>query len=503
MVTTDTNRKNELNQSINSKRDALNKYMEKYANTKLDSFEVDVLKKYKVNSTLAQKEKGDVLNLALANKDAESYAEYNKSVSSLNEKISKNLSDLASYNIKSADQLNQKNKANYNEAVVIIIGVLLLALIVVFSVSIFVTNLIAKPIKNMESYIKEIAEGDLSEETLVKARKSKMYSDEIGKLGNSIIDMRHKLYNLLSKVSEASEQIAASSQELNANTEESSRGIEETAKAVNTIASEIETQLNTIVYTSSVIQQMSENTHQVAINTTDTAKVANKALAATDEGGKAISITKEQMNNIESIVNKLDDVIKILGDRSSEIGQIVEVISGIAEETNLLALNAAIEAARAGEQGKGFAVVAEEVRKLAESSKESTGKISMLIGHIQQNTDNAVSAMKEGTNQVRIGKEVVEKAGQSFEDISKLVHEIASKIQEVATASESIVEGSHQIVSSMNKVNEISKEVCSHSQTIDVSVQEETASMYEIASSSEGLAKIGEELMEELNKFKL
>jgi methyl-accepting chemotaxis protein len=304
-------------------------------------------------------------------------------------------------------------------------------------------------------------------------------------------------------VSEASEQIGASSEELNANAEESSKRIEETAKSVNVIANGIENQVNTVKDTSYVIKQMSGSTHQVAANTTETAKVAKKALQATNEGGKAIDITKEQMNNIETTVVKLDDVIKILGDRSNEIIQIVEAISGIAEQTNLLALNAAIEAARAGEQGKGFAVVAEEVRQLSESSKESTEKISILISHIQKDTGNAVSAMNEGTNQVKIGMEVVHKAGQAFEDISIAVNEITSKIHEVETASESIAYGSEQVVSSMNKVDDISADVSSQSQVISASIEEQTSAMHEIATSSQSLAKIGENLMSEVSKFKL
>lgn len=503
MATTDVLVKNELKESISKKEDALNKYINEYANTQLDQFEIDTLKQFKDNSAKAEKVKNDVLSLTFANKNEEAYASYKKNLSSLNQKIEKNISDLTKYNVNSADQLYQENQANYKKSTYIAAGVVLMALLIVLIVSIFITYLIAKPIQSFERYIGEVALGDLREETLEKARDVKLYNDEIGKLGYSIIYMRQKLWELLSKVFEISEQIAASSQEFNASSQESSRGIEETAKSVNTIAEGIETQFNTVINTSNVIHKMSISIQQVANNTIDTAKAAEKTLQATNEGGKGINIAKDQMNNIEKIVIKLDGVIKILGQRSNEIGQIVEAISGIAEQTNLLALNAAIEAARAGEQGRGFAVVAEEVRKLAESSKQSTGKISTLISQIQYDTENAVSAMNEGTKQVRIGKQAVEIVGESFEDISKLVQEITSQIQEVATASESIASGNQQVVSSMEKVDEISKDVSSQSQAIAASVEEQTAAMQEITSSSEGLVKIGENLMTEILKFKL
>lgn len=503
MATSDVLVKNELKESINNKKNALNQYVNEYANTKLDPFEIDTLKQFKDNSEKVEKVENDVLSLALANKNKEAYTLYNKDLSSLNQKIEKNISDLTKYNVKSADQLDQENQANYKKSTYIVVGVVLLALLIVLIVSIFITDLIAKPIQSLERYIEMVALGDLREGNLEKTREVKLYNDEIGKLGYSIIYMRQKLWQLVSKVYEVSEQIAASSQEFKANSEKSYKGIEETAKSVNTIAEGIEIQFNTVIDTSNVIKQMSIRIKQVAKNTIDAAKVAEKTLQVTNEGGKDINIAKDQMNNIEEVVTKLDDVIEILVQRSNEIGQIVEVISGIAEQTNLLALNAAIEAARAGEQGRGFTVVAEEVRKLAERSKQLTGKISALIGQIQDDTTNAVSAMYEGTKQVKIGMEVVENVGQSFEDISKLVLEITSQMRESAIASESITSGNQQVVSYMEKVDEISKETSSQSQAIAANVEEQTAAMQEITSASEELTKIGEILMTEISKFKL
>lgn len=146
-----------------------------------------------------------------------------------------------------------------------------------------------------------------------------------------------------------------------------------------------------------------------------------------------------------------------MGERSKEIGQIVDTISGIAGQTNLLALNAAIEAARAGEQGRGFAVVAEEVRKLAEQSQEAAKKIAELIGEIQGDTDKAVIAMNEGTREVKTGAEVVNVAGAAFREIAEMVTQVSGQVKEISAALQQMASGSRQVASSVKKIDELSR----------------------------------------------
>jgi len=163
------------------------------------------------------------------------------------------------------------------------------------------------------------------------------------------------------------------------------------------------------------------------------------------------------MHRIRSTVQGTSKKIKSLGERSMEIGKIVEVINDIAAQTNLLALNAAIEAARAGEQGRGFAVVADEIRKLAERSSKATKEIANLIKGIQVETNEAVTAMENGTRDVEDGTVLADTAGAALKSIEGVVSKAASLIHGISVAAKQQVEGAVGVVSSMETISNVSK----------------------------------------------
>ncbi|MDR3560648.1 MAG: methyl-accepting chemotaxis protein, partial [Negativicutes bacterium] len=275
------------------------------------------------------------------------------------------------------------------------------------------------------------------------------------------------------------------------------------AIVIGEVATGAEKQLKAVDDTADVVGQMSAGIQQIAANANSVAGTSAQSAEAAQEGSKAVEKAITQMSQIEDTVTRSAQVVSKLGERSKEIGTIVDTIAGIAGQTNLLALNAAIEAARAGEQGRGFAVVAEEVRKLAEQSQDAAKQIASLIGEIQKDTDSAVVAMTEGTKEVRVGSEVVQDAGKTFQDIFAAFNQVTGQIREISAAIEELAGGSQQIVSSVREIDSISKGATSQAQTVSAATEEQSATMEEIAASSQALARMAEELTQAVSRFKI
>lgn len=346
--------------------------------------------------------------------------------------------------------------------------------------------------------LNEVATGNLSmKEYKINA------NDEIGQIGIALNSMVKNLRELISMVAHSSQQVAASSEELTANSEQSAQAAQQVAVTITETAHGAERQSIAVANALTQIEQVAIGNKQGAENASNSIDISDKAIQAIKQGNIAVETVISQMSNIQTTVNSSADVITRLGERSKEIGQIVETISNIAGQTNLLALNAAIEAARAGEQGKGFAVVAEEVRKLAEQSADAAKQIAGLITGIQGSTDKAVIAMNEGTKEVAEGSKLADKAGQSFNAIEKYTNEVAEISKGAAVGLAKLAESSQQVLSLIRDIDTASKDISGQSQTVSAATEEQSASMQEIASASEGLAKMAQELQETINKFKL
>jgi len=498
MLMNDNGRKNEQKKDIEVQAEKFNKNLSEYEKTKLDPFEVEALPKIKEVMQKYRQERELSINLAMQNRNAEAYAVYEDRVRPLMDEFQQNLIELSEYNVKSANAINEQNEIDMEHSKNILFAIVAGVFLILVLSGLYITKMITKPLNLMVVLCKELAAGDFRKKDRLFVRK-----DEIGQLADALVDMGNSLRGLMKNVNESSEQLAASSEELTASADQSAQAANQVAGSITEVAKGAERQLNVAHDTSAVVQQMSAGIEQVSANANEVAGQSAQAADKAKEGNKSVDKAVVQMAHIEQTVIASAQVVAKLGDRSKEIGQIVDTIAGIAGQTNLLALNAAIEAARAGEQGRGFAVVAEEVRKLAEQSQDAAKQIATLIGEIQSETDQAVVAMNNGTREVKLGAEVVNASGQSFQEITGLVMQVSGQVKEISAAIEQMASGSQQIVESVKQIDELSKTASGEAQTVSAATEEQSASMEEIASSSQALANLAQNLRQAVSKFQV
>ncbi|GMA98026.1 methyl-accepting chemotaxis protein [Pelosinus sp. IPA-1] len=403
-----------------------------------------------------------------------------------------------SYNWGIITYLPKKEILDQIEHSLLVMSVLiLLAVLIAAGTAIYVAKGMAKPLNELVQVADEIASGNLSKKVQVRGVA------EVNRLAVSLDKMREDLHNIILDIMSSAEQVSAASEQLTASADQSAQATQLVANTICQLAQGADQQVGTINTTSSVVQKMSAGIQEVSTNASSVNIISEQAATAAQRGGKSVKAVMQQMDIIERTVVNSAEVVTKLGERSLKIGQIVETISSIAGQTNLLALNAAIEAARAGEQGRGFAVVAEEVRKLAEQSQEATKQIGELIIEVQTETNKAVVAMNDGTREVKIGGEVVNTAGQAFQEIVELVEGVSGQFKSILSAMQQMSDESQQIVGAVYDIDKISREAAGHTQTVSATTEEHAASVQEIAESSQSLVKMAETLQNTVAKFKL
>lgn len=372
-----------------------------------------------------------------------------------------------------------------------IAGVLLVA------ITYFLLKYMLKNIQPMSEMIKQIASGDLTQELNIES------NDELGQVSNDLNDMLQNLRNFIGVVQENSEQVAASSQQLNVSTDQTAEAAQVVAGTVDTVTQSTLQQIERTKEASDTVSTMSDTFKTVALDSDNVATRAVLAVEKAENGGVAVASAKSQMDTINETVHTTASIISKLGERSTEIGQIVDTISGISSQTNLLALNASIEASRAGESGKSFAVVANEVRKLAEQSNEAAEQIANLITEIQTDTEEAVHSIQEGTEEVEKGSEVVETAGTTFTEITSIVEEVSEQMNRISTSIQELSAGTEHIVTIIDDVDGLAHSAQEEFENVAAATEEQTATLEEIASASRSSSERALELQDEISRFKI
>ncbi len=341
--------------------------------------------------------------------------------------------------------------------------ILVIALILSVAVSMIMKALILSPITRTVDVIEAVAEGDLTKRIDVTSQ------DEIGEMARHFNAFADKLQNAITHVAESSNEVSSAANTLDGATEQMAAGVDEAAMQVNTVAAASE--------------EMSKTSSEIAQNCVAAVRSAELAGESVNTGETIIQATIAVMNRISNRVTESAGIIRSLGTRSDQIGEIVGLINDVADQTNLLALNAAIEAARAGEHGRGFAVVADEVRKLAERTGHATGEISDTIHAMQVETKKAVSSMEEGVSEVGVGTSEAAKSGEALRDILLQINKVTGEINQIAVASEEETATTNEIATSIQRISEVMQGTAQK-------IQENSSASSQLASLSKGLQSL-------------
>jgi methyl-accepting chemotaxis protein len=359
----------------------------------------------------------------------------------------------------------QFNNAQYANIIAFIVLVFLL-----LAASYWVMNRsLFKPLAQFRKDMSRCAEGDLTIHVTPHGLRD---TQELG------ADLKHlvtSLHTQMNNIGDNSEQLSAAAEELSVITAQTNTGIQQQQSETDQLA----TAMNEM---SATVQEVAQNAEIAAASTENTTSRAN-------EGKRMVSETMDAIEALANDIQSASDVIQELNTHSESIGSVVEVIRGIAEQTNLLALNAAIEAARAGEQGRGFAVVADEVRTLASRTQESTQEIQAMVEKLQVGSKQAVEVMNKSQEQAKTSVDHAAQAGESLDSITTAVSEVSDMNIQIATAAEEQSAVAEEINRNVISISQVT------SQTADGSEQ--------TASASESMAQLASQLQAVVNTFKL
>ena len=349
------------------------------------------------------------------------------------------------------------------------IASILIGLVLSITLGFVITQSVNCGVRELGKTATSLANGELT------ARVNWNSKDELGDVGRAFNKMAIEFSSLISQVRQSADQVTSAASAQTATAEKVSAVSENQTSQASNAASSIDN-LNLAV-------------KEIAQKTRDVVTSANEASTMAHEGQVIVNKAVTGIQVVATTVSQSATLMASLGQRSDQIGEIVNVIKDIADQTNLLALNAAIEAARAGEQGRGFAVVADEVRKLAERTAAATAEISQMISAIQTETASAVITMEKGSNEVNEGVALANQAGQSLQKINTSVQQVVQMIEQISEATRSQSETTDEITKRVDHIAEMARE--------------NTDSVHETTVASRDLQKLSIHLQQVVSRFKL
>ena len=344
------------------------------------------------------------------------------------------------------------------------------ALAVAMAFALYIGRTISRPLRNAAAAMTDIAqgEGDLTRRLPVNGQ------DEVARLSDAFNQFAEKVRLTVQQVAGSTTQLATAAEEMSQVTQQTNDGVQQQQQETEQVAT--------------AINEMTATVQEVARHAGEASNATREANDQARDGREVVDQSISSINSLAQELQNATEVIRQLEQNSENIGTVLDVIQGIAEQTNLLALNAAIEAARAGEQGRGFAVVADEVRSLASRTHQSTEEIQQMIEQLQQGARNAVKAMESSSERSQHSVEQASRAGESLEVIARAVTTINDMNLQIASAAEEQSSVAEEINRNVTNINEVVNQTAVGAQQSQVSSTE--------------LARLSYELQALVNQFK-
>ncbi len=355
---------------------------------------------------------------------------------------------------------------------------------------------VLRPLRDLGGVMTEAGRGDLTvSATIVR-------NDEIGLLAGECNELIRSLGEIASQVRRSAESVSAAASQLSASSQEINSSTIEISSSVQQIAHGAELQSRKVDETSRAMEGIAATTERVAVQATDAARMSEEAASVARKGEEATEQAIAKIGEVQQAIETLGESVALLGKRSEQIGGIVDVITSIADQTNLLSLNAAIEAARAGESGRGFSVVAEEVRKLAEGSGRAAEQIGELIKEVQAETAKAVRYMEIGSREVEIGSEVVSRSNDALRLITDAVERTNRLSEEIASQMAEQAKRTSEVDRAMHEIAAVVEQNAASAEETAAAAEEQTACMEEITASAQDLSDMAQRLDDVVHRFR-
>lgn len=364
-------------------------------------------------------------------------------------------------------QLNVLNDMNYEEVEkssqaisdfgvkisLIFTAVIVAMLISLFIFNAYITKVILKGIRHLQTAVHKVSSGDLSYRSTYNGR------DELGDITNDLNEMSENLRLMIEDVKKASTDVKSSSDNVIISSEIISAMTTEMDIEMKMMGEQIQTQIGSMKESTEAMDQMTGGVQNVAEYALKVSDLTKDSAEKTNDGIAVINNLVSQMDRISGVMRSSTDVVSQLVNRVGEVEKALDTVTNIADQTNLLALNAAIESARAGEHGRGFAVVAEEVRKLAEQSRLAVVDINTVLKKIQTESKTTIEVMNNGLSESEAGQKIISETEETFSDLLNRVNDISLQMQNVSQETEEMAAGIEEVNTSISDVTEISNQI--------------------------------------------